>query len=142
MVRSFIALLMMTAPALAWQADTGAACVVRHETDKASVVLSYEPLSGDYAIAITSQTPWKDSPTFAMRFDGPRYNVITTDRHTINEDRSTLTVTDTGFGNVLDGLEFNHVATAATASQLVVVPLVGAAPAIQEFRACAEAVRV
>jgi hypothetical protein len=45
-------------------------------------------------------------------------------------------VSDRGFGNVLDGLEFNQVALAATGDRVVSIDLDGAAPEVAAFRAC------
>ncbi|MBO6707236.1 MAG: hypothetical protein JJ912_14180, partial [Roseitalea sp.] len=73
----------------------------------------------------------------AMRFDGPIGLTITTDRHIASDEGRSLTVTDSGFGNVLNGLEFNHTATALLGDRAVPVSLDGAAPAVQDFRACA-----
>jgi hypothetical protein len=38
---------------------------------------------------------------------GPRGNMISTSRHALSDDGRTLSVSDRGFGNVLNGLEFN-----------------------------------
>lgn len=51
-------------------------------------------------------------------------------------------MTDRGFGNVLDGLEFNETATALLGDQAVVLSLEGAAPAVQSFRARTRSLRV
>jgi hypothetical protein len=48
-------------------------------------------------------------------------------------------VTDSGFGNVLDGLQFNDTATAVTGAAELRIPLEGAAPAVEDFRACTKA---
>lgn len=73
---------------------------------------------------------------------GPVSNMISTNRHTLSNDDATLTVTDRGFGNVLDGLEFNETATALLGEQAVVLSLEGAASAVQAFRACTRSLRV
>ena len=75
-------------------------------------------------------------PIFAIRFDGPRGLTISTDRHVILDDGATLTVTDRGFGNVLNGLEFNDTATALLGDRAVAFALDGAGPAVRAFRAC------
>ncbi len=71
-----------------------------------------------------------------MRFDGPRALAIGTDRHRLSGDGKSLTVTDLGFGNVLDGFQFNATATAIAAGTEVPFDLTDAAPAVREFRAC------
>jgi hypothetical protein len=83
--------------------------------------------------------PWTASPPFALRFDGPRGMTLTTDRHRLSNGGRTLTVTDTGFGNVLDGLEFNRLATALTEGGALALSLDGAAGPVRAFRACAAA---
>jgi hypothetical protein len=63
--------------------------------------------------------------------------MITTDRHVLSDGGTSLTVTDRGFGNVLDGLQFNNVATALLGNTAVVIPLANAAEPVARFRACA-----
>lgn len=137
MFRAFAFLLLTMSPALAWEARLGALCELEHDGENASVKVTFDPGIPEYSIAITPKRPWPLGPVFSMRFDGPRGNTIATDRHVISNGGATLTVTDRGFGNVLDGLEFNHTATALLGGQSVAVPLDGAAPAVREFRACA-----
>lgn len=142
MLRIAATLLLMTAQAYAWETTASGICTLSHDEDDASVQITYDPLKGDYALAITIAQPWPDGPIFAMRFDGPRRNTITTNRHALTNDGKTLTVTDKGFGNVLDGIEFNFIASALTGNQAIVLPLAGAAPAVQAFRVCAEGVGI
>jgi hypothetical protein len=71
------------------------------------VRLTYDPSLPEYTIAIRLSEPWPEAAVFAMRFEGPRGNMISTSRHVLSEDGLTLSVRDRGFGNVLDGLEFN-----------------------------------
>ena len=142
MFRSLAFLLLSTAPALAWEARLGEICELIHDGETASVRVTFDPAIPEYAIAITPARPWSPGPVFSMRFDGPLGNTISTDRHVILGGGTTLTVTDSGFGNVLNGLEFNHTATALLGDRAVSVPLDGAAPAVREFRACASGVSV
>lgn len=136
MLRSFVFLLLTTSSAFAWEARIGRICELIHDGDTASVRVTFDPAIPEYAIAITPKGAWQQGPLFAMRFDGPRGLTITTDRHVLSGGGATLTVTDRGFGNVLNGLEFNHTATALLGGRSVAVPLAGAAPAVREFRAC------
>lgn len=136
MLRVFAALLLTAAPALAWETRSGRICELIHDGQNASVRVTYDPSVPQYSIAISPEFPWSHGPVFAMRFDGPRGNTITTDRHVISGGGTTLTVTDSGFGNVLNGLEFNHTATALLGDRTVAVSLDGAAPAVRDFRAC------
>lgn len=80
--------------------------------------------------------PWPTVPVFALRFDGARRSQIATERHTTNDAGTSLTVTDHGFGNVLDGLEFNDTATAKIGDVALTIPLTGAAPEVRKFREC------
>lgn len=136
MLRVLAALLLTTTPALAWEVKSGRVCELVHDGDNASVLVTFDPAIPEYSIAISPARPWSQGPIFAMRFDGPRGNTITTDRHVISGGGATLTVIDSGFGNVLNGLEYNHTATALLGDQAVAVPLDGAATAVRRFRAC------
>ena len=60
-------------------------------------------------------------------------------QHALSDSNQTLNVADSGFGNVLDGLQFNATALAFTEAQTVTIPLEGAAPEVQKFRACTAA---
>ncbi|MEL7090858.1 MAG: hypothetical protein AAFN94_03895 [Pseudomonadota bacterium] len=98
------------------------------------MTVTYDHATALYAIAVTTATGWPDAPAFSIRFEGPQPNVISTRRHVVAGN--TLTVTDSGFGNVLDGLEFNLSATAFTETAAAAVSLNGAAEPVQAFRAC------
>lgn len=140
MFRALAALLIAFAqPADAWEARVGRICELTHETGEAQVYLSFDPAVPLYTIRLTRKgAPWTPGPVFAIRFDGPRGLTISTDRHVIGDGGQSLTVTDTGFGNVLDGLQFNDAATALIADQALSVALDGAAPAVAAFRTCAQ----
>ncbi|MCR9137686.1 MAG: excinuclease ABC subunit B [Alphaproteobacteria bacterium] len=137
MMRVLAILLLTTVPGLAWEAKLGRICELTYDGVNASVRVTFDPAIPEYSIAITSQRSWPNDPIFAMRFDGPRGNTISTNRQVISPDGGTVTVTDSGFGNVLNGLEFNQTATALLGDQAVTVPLDDAAPAVRAFRACA-----
>lgn len=124
-------------PALAWQSDIdGPRCTLTHSDDQAEVRLTYDPATPLYAITITRGTPWPDAPIFAMRFGDAQPNTITTNRHVLSDDGLSLTVTDRGFGNVLDGLQFNQQAVAISGAASVTLDLSGAAPEVEAFRLC------
>lgn len=127
--------------ALAWETRSEALCVLEHSEAAADVRLTYDPGSKIYAIAITPSKAWRRYPVFAIRFEGPRSLTISTGRHVISDGGATLTVSDAGFGNVLNGLEFNRTATALLGDQAVKVSLDGAAPAVQDFRDCTSGLR-
>ena len=142
MLRVFAVLLLATTPAFGWEATSGPVCELTHEGEAARVRVTFDPAIAEYAIAITPDHPWSTGPVFAIRFDGPRGLTITTDRHAILDNGATLTVTDRGFGNVLNGLEFNETATALLGDRAVVLALDGAAPAVRAFRACTTGVNL
>ena len=98
--------------------------------------LTYDPDGPLYAITVTLPEPWPEAPSFAMRFDGPQGRTIATDRHQLSNNGRSLTVTDRGFGNVLDGLQFNVSTTAVSGDTGVTIPLDGAAEEVEKFRTC------
>ena len=134
-MRSFLVLIMLSSAANAWDFSPSPVCTLSHETPAVSLAVTYDPrLSEPYAISITPSATWSDASMFALRFDGPRGMTITTDRHSI--EGSTLTVRDRGFGNVLNGLDFNNTATASLGETSLTVSLDGASEPIAAFRAC------
>lgn len=136
-MRALLLCLILASQARAWEVTVGRICTLHHDTGAAEILLTYDPAQPLYTIAITRRTgPWDASPWFAMRFDGPVPIEIGTSRHSLSADATALSVTDTGFGNVLDGLEFNDSALAFTEARTVPIPLDGAAPKVRRFRAC------
>ncbi len=138
-MRSLVALLLCAGPASAWVATAdGPVCRLSHEMNAGSVEVVHDPRRAlPYSIEVTSDEPWANAPIFAMRFDGPGQMTISTDRHMLSEDASSLTVMDRGFGNVLSGLENNFVAMAVLGNFAITIPLEGAPPEVAKFRACA-----
>jgi hypothetical protein len=100
------------------------------------VVVTYDPRASEYAIALRRAAPWPNAPVFEIRFEGERGFTISTTRHQLSEGGTVLTVTDRGFGNVLDGLQYNRTATAIAGSASLAVTLEGAAPEVEAFRDC------
>ena len=132
--------LTLASPVAAWEFSPIPVCTLSDARTAAKVVVTWDPKRAEpYAIDVTGPATWPNAPVFALRFDGHRSLIISTDRQRISDDGRTLTVTDTGFGNVLDGLEFNDVATAILDASKMSVPLDGAAPAVEAFRACTTA---
>lgn len=130
-------LLILAHPAAAWEFTGVPVCTLTHTAPEAEVVVTFDPTLPEYAISVTlTEGTWPTAPVFAMTFDGPYPLTIQTDRHRLSEDGRTVTVRDTGFGNVLDGLEFNGIAVAYLGTTAAHVPLDGAAPAVQAFRDC------
>ncbi|MEO9827557.1 MAG: excinuclease ABC subunit B [Paracoccaceae bacterium] len=137
-MRLSVLLSLLAAPAFAWDYSASPICTLSHATEKAELTLTYNNRAdASYAIEITRKDQaWPNAPIFMMRFDGLRPSVITTDRHVLDGEGQTLKVTDRGFGNVLDGLELNFIATAKSGETMLIFPLTGAAPAVRRFRAC------
>ncbi len=127
----------LTAPAGAWEFTPSPVCTLSDATASASVKLTFDPGQPDpYTIVVKGPAPWPNAPVFSMRFDGAQGLTISTNRQTLSDGGRTLTVTDKGFGNVLNGLEFNSTATALAGDAAIPFPLDGAAPAVKAFRAC------
>lgn len=135
-MRWIIAIVSFTSPALTWEFTPGQPCRLTHETAQAKVELTHDPSQPLYTITITRDVPWPEAPVFSMRFDGPRAIGIGTDRHRLSAGNTGLTVSDTGFGNVLDGLQYNHTAWAMAGDVAIRFPLEGAAGPVAAFRAC------
>jgi hypothetical protein len=141
-MRSAVVLLSLTlaSPASAWEFSPIPICTLRHDENGGSVTLTWDPSRAEaYAIALSRGEAWPEGAVFAISFDGPRALSISTERHVISDGGTTLTVTDRGFGNVLDGLEFNDRAVADLAGTQVSFSLAGAAGPVRDFRACTSA---
>lgn len=136
-MRVIILFYLLATPAIAWEAKSvGPVCLLTHTTVEGEITVSHDPRKAlPYTIDLTVDGGWQAGPVFAMRFDGLGPRTITTDRHQVTDN--TLTVSDRGFGNVLDGLAQNFVALAATGGTSLVIPLEGAAPEVEKFKSCA-----
>ncbi|MEM1064468.1 MAG: excinuclease ABC subunit B [Pseudomonadota bacterium] len=140
-MRTVIFLIALTAtPAAAWEFSPTPVCTLSHAEPGARLDVTYDVRAEEpYAITVTrTDAAWPEAPVFAMRFDGPRGLTISTNRHRLSEGGRAITVSDRGFGNVLDGLEFNATATAILGETELGFPLAGAAPEVQKFRDCTE----
>lgn len=136
-MRALIAFLLVAAPAQAWDFTAVPVCTIAEDTQGLSIRVTYDPTQPQpYAISLTRRDPWPETETFGLRFDGPAAMTIGTGRHQLSPDGRTLTVTDTGFDNVLDGLAFNSTATALAGDAALPFDLSGARPAVEAFRAC------
>jgi hypothetical protein len=138
-MRRIAALLFVLLPAkaLGWTFSPIPVCTLRHAGEAAEVVVTFDPGIPEYAISVTlAEGRWPEAPSFAIAFLGPAGTTVTTDRHVLSVDGRSLTVTDRGFGNVLNGLEFNAEAMAAAGATTVRVSLVGAAGPVRAFRDC------
>ena len=138
-MRTLVLLALLTSPAHAWQAGyEGRLCTLSHSDAAADILLTYDPTGPLYTITLTTPEPWPDAPVFGLSFTGPRPNTITTTRHDQDETGRSLSVTDRGFSNVLDGLELNDTATAIAGDTALRLDLTGAAPGVVAFRACTQ----
>ncbi len=138
-MRSLV-LLLLASPAAAWEFTPVPVCTLRHATGEAAVTITWDPRQTEaYAIRIDRPAGWPEGPVFSIDYAGPRPLVISTPRHRLSDDATALSVTDRGFGNVLDGLEFNSTATAVLGDARVPFALDGAAGPVRAFRACTEA---
>lgn len=132
-----VALAGAAGPARAWLAGVeGTVCTLEHTAPDGAVRLTYDPSGPVYSLSIRRAVPWPQAPVFAIRFDGARSLTISTRRHVLSDADRALSVLDRGFGNVLDGLEFNAVASAIAGDTVVTLDLTGAAPEVAAFRAC------
>lgn len=132
-----MALAAFALPASAWEARfEGRLCVLSHVEEAADIRLTYDPGGPLYTISLTRAAPWPKAEIFGITFNGPFGLTISTNRHRLSDADRTLTVTDTGFGNVLSGLERNMSAVAFSGDVAVQFSLDGAAPEVAKFRAC------
>lgn len=133
-------LLLLPHPALAWDFAPTPICTLTHRTELAEVTVTFDPALPEYAIRIELLSgTWPMAPEFAIAFSGGAMPLtIRTTRHMLSDGDRVLTVRDRGFGNVLDGLEFQSVARAISGARIVDVPLAGAAGPVRAFRACPE----
>jgi hypothetical protein len=136
-MRPLFALILLTSPAMAWTFTPTPVCTIAEDTPDLSIRITFDPSQlQPYAITLTRRDPWPVTETFGLRFDGPAALTIGTSRHRLSPDGLSLTVTDTGFGNVLDGLALNSTASALAGSTETPFDLTGAGPAVEAFRAC------
>ncbi|WP_050929573.1 hypothetical protein [Aestuariivita boseongensis] len=135
-MRPILAFLLFTSPAAAWEFTPGLPCLLTHEAPEVQVQLTHDPTQPLFTITLTRDTPWPQADVFSIRFEGPAGLTISTNRHQLGNGGHSLTVTDTGFGNVLNGLALNTRAVALIDDQAVTIPLNGAAAPTAAFRGC------
>lgn len=134
-----LAILIATiaSPTMAWEFAETEVCTVFHDDPAATVTLTFDPATGVYDIALTLKSAtWGDGANFRILFEGANPIAIGTERQNISDDGMTLNVFDSGFGNVLDGIQFNDRMTATLGDQSVVIPLDGAKDPMAAFRLC------
>ena len=131
------AILPLATPALAWEFSDVPVCTLSHATPEVSVAVTFDPAIAEYAITLTlADGVWPKGAVFAIAFEGGWPITIQTDRHQLSDDGRTITVRDSGFGNVLDGIGRNSRATAMLPGRAMTVPLDGAGRPLAAFRAC------
>ena len=136
-MRLALVLVLFTSPAQAWEFTPSPVCTLTETTPDATLTVTYDSSLPEYAIAITlAAGVWPDATGFGMVFAGGNPIEIGTNRQVISGDGRTLTVRDSGFGNVLDGLQFNTRAYAIAGDLTVPFDLTGIDPAIAAFRDC------
>jgi hypothetical protein len=137
-MRALVALTLAVSPAQAWDFTATPVCTLSHDTAELAIRVTFDPRQPEpYAIALTRPAePWPATESFGLRFSGPMALAIGTSRHLLSQDARTVTVTDTGFGNVLDGLAYNATATAVAGETVLPFDLTDARPAIEAFKAC------
>ena len=136
----FLLAVTLPLPAVAWQASSEAGlCRLTHQEPGHTVELTFDPSGPLYTITLSGEEAWPEASVFAMQFNGPRPIFIQTGAHVLIPDRRVRTVADRGFGNVLDGLQFNTTARASLGTREVEISLDGAAPEGEAFRTCGTA---
>ncbi|MEL6640782.1 MAG: hypothetical protein AAFP98_05650 [Pseudomonadota bacterium] len=123
-------------PAWPWTFEETEVCTISYDDGATAVTVVFDPRSKLYAIKLSRAAGWADAPVFQLRFDGGMPFTIGTDRHAVSDDRRTLSVTDTGFGNVLKGIAANTQMTALNGVQAISVSTEGAADPIAAFQGC------
>lgn len=131
---------LFASPASAWEFFPTPVCTLTETNDAGTMTVTFDARIPEYTITITlADAKWPNVPSFAMAFAGNRPIGIQTDRHLLSTDGRSLTVKDTGFGNVLNGLEFNMRAYATAGSKTVGFDLGNIGPEISAFRNCPDA---
>ena len=139
-MRIILALACLATPATAWEFTPSPICTLTDSSDAATITVTYDASLPEYSVTLTlPDGSWADDTRFVMTFAGNRPGQIRTDRHQISPDGRSLRVTDSGFGNVLDGLEFNQRLYATTGTTTLGLSLDGIGPAMRAFRACPDA---
>lgn len=136
-VWAIFATLVFASPATAWDFAETNVCTVTHDASNVFVAVTFDPTTEIYELTLTlkNQT-WGNGHAFRIVFDGQNPIVIGTDRQTLSEDQTQLRVSDRGFGNVLDGIQFNETMTASLEDQSIAISLTGAAGPMAAFRLC------
>lgn len=129
-------MICLSAPAAAWEFTPGLPCLLTQETPNVAVELTHDPRKPLYSITLTRAVPWPEGDVFSITFDGPARLTISTNRHVLSNGGRSLTVTDSGFSNVLVGIAHNFVGTARLGGAAEVFSLADAAEPTRAFAQC------
>ena len=129
-MRLTLALLVCAFPAAGWEFSSTPICTLTGP----QTTVTYDASGPLYTITVTNPDGWPASPTFGISFLGASPLSIGTDRHVI--DGPDLSVSDTGFGNVIVGLARNDTALAQAGDTAVTIPLAGIAEPLAAFLNC------
>lgn len=136
-MRTTLAFFLLASPAAAWEFSASPICTLTDTSQSGEITVTYDPAITKYTVTVTlPDGTWPDAQTFGMAFANDRPISIQTDRHSVSPDGRSITVKDRGFGNVLNGLEFNKRAYAMLGDTTVGIDLTGIGPAITAFRDC------
>ena len=135
-MRFTLLFLLLPLQAQAWTFTPGLICRLSHETPDARIELTFDPSAPLYSVTISRDAALPRVEPFVMRFIGSAGRVISTNRHSFTADATAVTAQDSGFGNVLDGLQFNDTAEAILGTTTLHFSLDGAAEPTAAFRAC------
>lgn len=129
-------LLLFPLQANAWTFTPGLVCRLSHETATSKIELTFDPRVPLYTVTVSREAALPQADVFSMRFVGPQGRMISTNRHSFGDGNTAVTAQDSGFGNVLDGLQFNQFAEAILGDTVLRFPLNGAADPVAAFRKC------
>jgi len=117
--------------AAAWEFTPSPVCTLTDASSPTRLEITFD---GEiYAMTLTHPDGWPDAAAFSIQF-APNGPFISTNRHQVVGPA--LSVSDSGFGNVLTGLEINTRAVAILGPLEREIDLNGARPAVEAFRAC------
>jgi hypothetical protein len=128
---SGLAILVAATASEAWEFTSQPICTLSDSGGETQIEITYD--GQIYTLRLDHPDGWPQGQIFSMRFS-PVGPFISTDRHRIIG--TVLEVTDTGFGNVLDGLQFNGNATALLGDVAREIRLDDASEPVADFRAC------
>lgn len=124
-------ILVLAQPAQAWDFSPTPICTLTDAGSHTDVKLTYDGQL--YALALINADGWPSQPVFSIRF-APLGPYISTSNHKV--EGNTLKVSDTGFGNVLTGLQINQTARIILGDMVREIDLTGARAPVDAFKRC------